>query len=290
MPSYDAVVLAGGRGSRLGGVDKPALVVAGRSLLDRVLDALPGAGTVVAVGPARPTARPVRWHREDPPGGGPVAALAAALPAVSTEVVVVLAADLPALGAAVPRLVAALAGSGPAYDGVVLVDGEGRRQPLLAAYRTAALREALARVGRVEGASMRRLVAGLSLAELGDAEGAALDVDTPADVARAEARLGARPWGGPMDLQEWTALVSRELGIDPPVDVRRLLDFSRVAAHSVDRPAAPLTTYLVGWYAAQHGGTQEAVESAMRRVEELAAEWAARRGAEGGAGGEAGSG
>ncbi|MFZ2514092.1 MAG: NTP transferase domain-containing protein, partial [Candidatus Lutibacillus vidarii] len=43
MIRHDAIVLAGGRGSRLGGVDKGAVPVAGRALLDRVLDAVSGA-------------------------------------------------------------------------------------------------------------------------------------------------------------------------------------------------------------------------------------------------------
>ena len=38
-------------------------------------------GTVVVADP-RPTARPVHWSREDPPGGGPVAALAAGVRAL----------------------------------------------------------------------------------------------------------------------------------------------------------------------------------------------------------------
>src|SRR4051812_33904528 len=36
-PEYDAIVLAGGGGRRLGGVDKATLEVGGRTLLDRVL-------------------------------------------------------------------------------------------------------------------------------------------------------------------------------------------------------------------------------------------------------------
>ena len=34
--AFDAVVLAGGRGTRLGGVDKPGLIVGGQSLLGAV--------------------------------------------------------------------------------------------------------------------------------------------------------------------------------------------------------------------------------------------------------------
>ncbi|MFI1091674.1 molybdenum cofactor guanylyltransferase [Streptomyces sp. NPDC020917] len=80
--SYDALVLAGGAARRLGGTDKPALAVGGLMLLDRVLAACADARTTVVVGPRRPTARPVRWTREEPAGGGPLPALAAGLAAL----------------------------------------------------------------------------------------------------------------------------------------------------------------------------------------------------------------
>ena len=54
-----------------------------------------------------------------------------------------------------------------------------------------------------------------------------------------------------MTLVEWAEVVRVELdlsGTDPlrKEDVDRILDLSRDAAHSVARPAAPLTTYLLG--------------------------------------------
>jgi molybdenum cofactor guanylyltransferase len=55
-PGFDAIVLAGGRATRLDGADKPGLTVAGQSMLSSVLTvaADAGAGTVIVVGPARP--------------------------------------------------------------------------------------------------------------------------------------------------------------------------------------------------------------------------------------------
>ncbi|NIR37561.1 MAG: molybdenum cofactor guanylyltransferase, partial [Actinobacteria bacterium] len=54
-------------------------------------------------------------------------------------------------------------------------------------------------------------------------------------------------------LDDWVAAVSEELGLEVEVDIRRLLDVARVAAHNVDRPAAPLTTFLLGYAAGRHG-------------------------------------
>ncbi|MEY9941118.1 molybdopterin-guanine dinucleotide biosynthesis protein A [Streptacidiphilus sp. MAP5-52] len=198
-PRFDAVVLAGGAARRLGGEDKPGLVVGGASLLNRVLAACAAAQRTVVVGPERATARPVRWTRETPPGGGPVAGLAAGLELVTADVAVLLAADLPFLDApTVHALVAALpaelraetgAETGAGADAVLLVDADGRDQPLAAAYRTAALRTALAQLPAAEGAPLRAVTRGLRLLRLPDVRRAAVDCDTWDDVH--EARLRA---------------------------------------------------------------------------------------------------
>lgn len=145
LPRWDAVVLAGGSSRRLGGVDKTRLEVGGRSLLDRVLDAAAGAERVVVVGPADAArSRPGPVHtREQPPGGGPLAALAAGLLLVREEVVVLLAADLP-FAAGLPEVVVAALADAPSADAALPLDSDGRAQPLAAAYRTGALRRAVA--------------------------------------------------------------------------------------------------------------------------------------------------
>jgi Domain of unknown function (DUF6457) len=57
------------------------------------------------------------------------------------------------------------------------------------------------------------------------------------------------------------------------VDVQALLDLARDAAHLVERPAAPVTTYIVGFAAARGGGSPDAVSEASRRAAELARRW-----------------
>lgn len=180
---YDAILLAGGRARRLGGAAKPQLTVGGRTLLDAAVAAVTGAGRIVVVGPEQPVARPVVWRREDPPGGGPVAALAAGLPATAAAAVVVLAADLPAIAPAVPRLLAAL----PPEGAAVLTDADGRANYLAAAWRRASLAVALATLGGVEGASMRALVAAVPVVPVPDEGGWGRDCDTWDQLARARA-------------------------------------------------------------------------------------------------------
>jgi Domain of unknown function (DUF6457) len=48
-------------------------------------------------------------------------------------------------------------------------------------------------------------------------------------------------------LEEWTAAICADLGLEAGLsDTKIVLDLARDAAHGVARPAAPLTTYLVG--------------------------------------------
>lgn len=190
MSPFDAVVLAGGAATRLGGVDKPGLDLDGRSLVDHVLDAVAEARCTVVVGPWRDAPPGVVICRESPPGGGPVAALAAGIERTSASAVVVLAADLPWIGPAVVRLLGGLETAG--VEAAVLVDRGGRINPLAAAWRRSSLVAALAREPSC-GRAMRGLLDGVPVLLVRDEDDWGLDCDTPADLVRARARLAAGP-------------------------------------------------------------------------------------------------
>lgn len=194
-----AIILAGGRATRLGGAAKPQLVVDGASLLDHAVAAVAGCDPVVVVGPPSPVHAPVVWMREAPAFGGPVAAVAAGLGAIHDEhhaEVYVLAADVPRAAAAVAllRQHPPLAGadiSESDVDGVCLTDADGRMQWLIGRYRTASLRAAVAALpdnGR--DASIRALLAGLTVTAIPGGD-VATDVDTWDDLERA--RAATRP-------------------------------------------------------------------------------------------------
>jgi molybdopterin-guanine dinucleotide biosynthesis protein A len=186
---FDAIVLAGGAGRRLGGVDKPAELVGGRSLLERVVAAAGDAQRVVVVGPRRSQRLEVPnviWRREAPPGSGPVAAIAAGVGETSAPTVLVLAADLPDIAPAIPRLRSAVeAGTHLA----LLADEEGRPNLLAAAWRREALLSALRVLGDPVGVAVRSLVAVAGAPTLvPDIGGWGRDCDTWEDLAAARRR------------------------------------------------------------------------------------------------------
>jgi molybdopterin-guanine dinucleotide biosynthesis protein A len=191
LPPFAAVVLAGGRAARLGGQPKPQLDVGGRTMLAAVLAALTGAKPRVVVGPPQPVPAGVLLVREQPPGGGPVPALAAGLAQVGdAEVVAVLAADLPFV---TPAVVTALR-ERLTGDGVLVVDDTGRDQLLLGVWRTAVLRTATA--GVRPHTPLRAVLSPLAVRRyrpplVTGVPAPWTDCDTPAELARARAAAGA---------------------------------------------------------------------------------------------------
>jgi molybdenum cofactor guanylyltransferase len=202
----------------MGDGNKPARQIGGRSMLDRVLAAVATAEPRIVVGPATlgvPTG--VRLTCEQPPGGGPVAALAAGLallpPAPAPDQagargggeVAVLGADLPFLTCAdLTALLVTLRAriavpdpgrvDAPPVDGVVYADESGRRQWLCGVWRIGALRTRLTELGDPAGRAMGELVSGLRAVSVSvwphGGPPPWYDCDTEDDLRRAEEWVG----------------------------------------------------------------------------------------------------
>ncbi|WP_299447905.1 molybdenum cofactor guanylyltransferase [uncultured Phycicoccus sp.] len=176
------VVLAGGRSTRFG-ADKLAAPLRGTTMLDQLLDTLPPPWPVVAVGAPREVHRAVTWTSEDPPGGGPFAAVLAGAALARTDLVAVVAGDMPDAAPALVRLADVLGSAGPEVEAAVARDGEGVPNPLLGVYRTGAMTRWTGQ--RSTGLPARTLLE-VPHVEVAVAGAASRDVDTPADLAALE--------------------------------------------------------------------------------------------------------
>lgn len=291
-----AIVLAGGRGSRLGGVDKASLLLAGERLVDRVVRAARTVGVtpIIVVGPETPGLDGCTRVTESPRFGGPLVALEAGVRALAAEAgvrgadadadagpgprpgstpepgtaaVLLLACDLVHPKGIVQHLLAA--GRAPG-ESVVLRDPDGRAQWLAGCYDLAALHEGLAAAragGELTGAPLRRALRDLPLRFVDAPAEVLADIDEPGDLARAIASdvsaergvadppmhtprgvtMSAPAHLPPEALEAWLAAAAEALQLDPAeVSIATVLDLARDVAHGVARPAAPLTTFLLG--------------------------------------------
>ena len=179
MSPLDAIVLAGGRGERLGGESKADLVLGGRRLLDHLYSNLcdiAGAHAlelrdVVVVAPEDVAVPPgVARALEDPPDGGPAAGVAAGVAALRRDgLVAILTVDAPFSPLAIPALVAAAGEGGAAARSGEMTDY------LLGVYPAEALRQLDPTARNI---SARRYLSPLGPAVADVPELALADVDT----------------------------------------------------------------------------------------------------------------
>jgi len=63
------------------------------------------------------------------------------------------------------------------------------------------------------------------------------------------------------------------LDVETELDEGLVLDLARVAAHEVQKTAAPITTYLLGFAAGAHGAGPDDIERLAARAQALSEGW-----------------
>ncbi|MGJ3404078.1 NTP transferase domain-containing protein [Glutamicibacter sp. Je.9.36] len=254
LANFNALVLAGGRGSRLGGEGKAEILLHGQRLVDRVVAAArtTGALRIVVVGPDSAGTKADSVLREDPPFAGPLAGIAAGLAELAASAgsdwTMVLACDLQRPVAVATALINGFGQR--AADGLLLVDAQDHTQWLAGIYRTSALASVCAELGgNLVNAPVRRALNQLQLARVPVDDETSSDIDTPQalESARQNERKAMAQHLPPEALNDWLEVAAKELGLDSgEVDIATVLDAAKHVAHEVARPAAPLSTFLLG--------------------------------------------
>ena len=220
MNHTSAAILAGGRATRLAGRDKSALIVEGRTILDRQLSVLSsitddvlivGAGVARAIHDSRssgglePVEGQARHAAGAPgriaprqiidivPGCGPLGGLHAALTAARGDALFVIACDMPFVTAAFADYLLSLSGDAE----IVVPQTERGYHPLCAVYTRACLDPVAARLadrrlrlGELVGALRARVVSAEEMARFGDPSRLLTNVNTPTEYASLEAFQG----------------------------------------------------------------------------------------------------
>lgn len=186
-----AIILTGGRSSRFSGRHTPGIEIAGTPVIASLLATVEAAGVgeiIVCGSPAGIDASAltrVQVVAEEPALGGPLHGISCALAALPAgeRIILVLAGDMPAITASLlDRLRESAAAASPA----AAVDPSGRVQFLCAAWPEATLRHAVTGVGPAAGLPVRALYRSSDVTLIPATEAELIDIDTPADLARAE--------------------------------------------------------------------------------------------------------
>ena len=76
-----------------------------------------------------------------------------------------------------------------------------------------------------------------------------------------------------MNLHDWIDELADVLDVETEVDEGLILDLARVAAQNVQKTAAPITAYLLGFAAGASDANPEAVEKFAAKAQLLAENW-----------------
>ena len=179
------IVLSGGTSRRFGR-DKSQAKIAGKSLIVFILGSIPSEFKIVIVG-QDPKIESSQYQcvLEEPIGGGPLAGFKAGLDASESELVALIATDMPFASGLVLNLINSIRAND---DAVMYVDAKGFKQPLAAVYRSASVKRALADMGQLDGKSVRELISHLMVHEIEmshEVAQALVDIDTAADLEQA---------------------------------------------------------------------------------------------------------
>ena len=180
LKSTSFIVLSGGASSRFGS-DKSKALIQGRSLISRILESIPDEIDVIIVGPDPGIqSHTYRCIQESPQGGGPVAGFKAGIGICDSEIVALVATDMPFAVKHILNLMNLMDS-----DSVMYIDDEGFRAPLAAVYSVDAVNNAFNILGNIEGLSMNEFISHLDIVDIemsADVAHSLRDIDTPSDL------------------------------------------------------------------------------------------------------------
>jgi molybdopterin-guanine dinucleotide biosynthesis protein A len=259
MNSVETIIIAGGKSIRMDSINKFLLPLAGKSLLDRVIES--SMGKIFISSNLTFENKSVTSIVDEVADGGPAVGIWSCLSHTNSDYVLILAADQPF----VSEYISDLVNLAIAHPVGAWIDMAGEFQPLASCIKRKILENAL-KESKGINVSMKQLLKGLNLATLEIPQASVWDIDTWADYFYALGRM--REEGQMSD--DWVKVIAEKFQIDESIlDSEEILNLTREVAHNVERKAAPLTTFLLGVLAGRENLSKVEISKKVSEIEKI---------------------
>ena len=262
MNAIDTLIIAGGKSSRMNSQDKFLLPLADKSIFEWVLAS--AVGRVFVASHHQFSFPNITVIKDLSLAGGPAVGVWSCLSEIESDYVLLLAADQPIIANYVSDLTQ-LALRHPI--GAWLKIGENF-QPLASCVKRETLKQSLAESKGVN-ISLRKLLECFNLATLEISTPKVWDIDTWSDYFHALALVDEKE---PMT-EEWVKVLIKKFQLDEDIlNSEQILNLTREVAHAIERKAAPLTTFLLGFLAGKNNLSAAEISEKISQIEALVEE------------------
>lgn len=257
MLNVQTIVIAGGKSSRMNYVDKLNLPLAGQTLLEIAMANAVGK-TFISTNLDRNFGE-IKAVKDLVSDGGPAVGVWSCLQLVDAEYVLLIAADQPFISNYLSDLITKATSH---HSGSWLkVDGE--LQPYASCVKSSLLYESLKDSQGVSD-SMKKILDSLDLSQISVTTKGVWDIDTWADYFYALGQVNEKS----AMTEEWINTLSQQLDLSLDfLDKEEILDLTREVAHNIERKAAPLTTFLLGYLAGKNDLSKEEISKLINQIE-----------------------
>ncbi len=257
MLSVQTIVIAGGKSSRMDYVDKLNLPLSGKTLLEIAIANAVGK-TFLSTNLDRNFGE-IKTVKDLVSDGGPAVGVWSCLQFVDAEYVLLIAADQPFISNYLSDLITKAISH---HSGAWLkVDGE--LQPFASCVKSSLLYESL-KDSQGVSESMKQILNTLDLAQISVKPKGVWDIDTWADYFYALGQVNEKS----AMTEEWINTLSQQLDLSLDfLDQEEILDLTREVAHNIERKAAPLTTFLLGYLAGKKDLSKEEISKLISEIE-----------------------
>ena len=257
MFDVETIIIAGGKSARMNYVDKLSLPLGEQTLLEIAISNSVG-NTFLSTNLVKDFNKIVSV-KDVHPDGGPAVGVWSCLQRIESEYVLVLAADQPFAGKYLPELIQVAVN----HQAGAWLKVNNEFQPFASCVKRSLLLDALLESEGVN-VSMREVLLSLKLSEISLTIKGVWDIDTWADYFYALGQVNEKS----AMTEEWIQALSKQLQLNIDfLDKEEILDLTREVAHNIERKAAPLTTFLLGYLAGKNNLEKEEISKLIKQIE-----------------------